>query len=173
MSRFRQFTVASLVALLIISTGIVVGPALVLARQRPGQQRHEARAYSGRTTLALAQQEPGQQQYDASTYSGLRWRMLGPFRGGRVNAVTGVPGQPSTFYFGSVNGGVWKTADSGGTWTPITDGQNIASIGALAVAPRWRVGWQGVAGHGPVEQVSEDGRVFGAERHQHARLRQG
>ncbi len=45
---------------------------------------------------------------DASPYSGLRWRMLGPFRGGRVDAVTGVPGRPNEFYFGAVNGGVWK-----------------------------------------------------------------
>jgi photosystem II stability/assembly factor-like uncharacterized protein len=68
-------------------------------------------------------------------YSGLRWRMLGPFRGGRVNAVAGVPHQPNTFYFGSVGGGVWKTIDTGRTWTPVFDGQNVASIGAIAVAP--------------------------------------
>ncbi len=73
--------------------------------------------------------------YDASLYGGLRWRMLGPFRGGRVNAVTGVPGQPGTFYFGSVGGGVWKTTSAGRTWTPIFDSQPVASIGAIAVAP--------------------------------------
>jgi photosystem II stability/assembly factor-like uncharacterized protein len=72
---------------------------------------------------------------DPSLYGGLRWRMLGPFRGGRVNAVSGVPGQASTFYFGSVGGGVWKTIDSGRTWSPIFDAQNVASIGAIAVAP--------------------------------------
>src|SRR5262249_28338760 len=60
-----------------------------------------------------------QRQYDASLYSGLRWRMIGPFRGGRVNGVTGVPGQPDTFYFGSVGGGVWKSNNSGRTWAPI------------------------------------------------------
>jgi photosystem II stability/assembly factor-like uncharacterized protein len=68
-------------------------------------------------------------------YSGLQWRLLGPFRGGRVNGVTGVPGQPNTFYFGSVGGGVWKTANAGRTWIPIFDTQPIASIGAIAVAP--------------------------------------
>jgi len=76
-----------------------------------------------------------QQQYDANLYSGLRWRMIGPFRGGRVNAVTGVPGQPSTFYFGSVGGGVWKSTNSGRTWIPVFDSQPIASIGAIGVAP--------------------------------------
>src|SRR5437660_6432253 len=68
-------------------------------------------------------------------YSGLEWRMVGPFRAGRVNAVTGVPGQPNTFYFGSVGGGVWKSTNSGRTWNPIFDGQHVASIGAIAVAP--------------------------------------
>ncbi len=75
------------------------------------------------------------QGYDTSLYSGLRWRMLGPHRGGRVDAVTGVPGRPNEFYFGAVNGGVWKTIDAGRVWTPIFDSQPIASIGALAVAP--------------------------------------
>src|SRR4029079_17195238 len=70
-----------------------------------------------------------------NAFSGLHWRMIGPFRGGRVNGVTGVPGHPNTFYFGSVGGGVWKTINAGRTWTPVFDDQQIASIGAVAVAP--------------------------------------
>ena len=65
----------------------------------------------------------------------LRWRMIGPFRGGRVNAVSGVVGQPDTFYFGSVGGGLWKSTNAGRTWTPIFDGTDVASIGAIGVAP--------------------------------------
>src|SRR5258705_547946 len=76
-----------------------------------------------------------QGRIDPSLYSGLRWRMIGPFRGGRVNGVTGVPGQPNVFYMGSVGGGVWKTSNAGRTWIPIFDSQPIASIGAVAVAP--------------------------------------
>ncbi len=68
-------------------------------------------------------------------FSGLSWRMLGPFRGGRVDAVSGVPGRPNEFYFGAVNGGVWKTIDAGRVWEPVFDDQPVASIGALAVAP--------------------------------------
>jgi photosystem II stability/assembly factor-like uncharacterized protein len=71
----------------------------------------------------------------ASLTAGLRWRMLGPFRGGRTDAVTGVPGRPNEFYFGAVNGGVWKSIDAGRVWTPIFDAQPVASIGAIAVAP--------------------------------------
>ncbi|HEY8227509.1 MAG TPA: YCF48-related protein [Pyrinomonadaceae bacterium] len=72
---------------------------------------------------------------DTQYFSALRWRMIGPFRAGRVNAVSGVISEPETFYFGSVGGGVWKTINAGRTWVPIFDSQPIASIGALAVAP--------------------------------------
>jgi photosystem II stability/assembly factor-like uncharacterized protein len=72
---------------------------------------------------------------DPTLFSDLHWRLLGPFRGGRVLAVSGVPGEPEHFYFGSVNGGVWETEDAGRTWRPIFDSQPTGSIGALAVAP--------------------------------------
>jgi photosystem II stability/assembly factor-like uncharacterized protein len=89
--------------------------------------------------LLLAGLQPplasAQRQFELKTSSGLRWRMIGPFRGGRVNGVTGVAGQPTVFYFGSVGGGVWKTINSGRTWTPVFDSQPVASIGAIAVAP--------------------------------------
>jgi photosystem II stability/assembly factor-like uncharacterized protein len=65
---------------------------------------------------------------------GMKWRQIGPFRGGRVVAVSGVPGDPDTWYFGGVAGGVWKTTDVGASWKPVFDDQKIASIGAIAVA---------------------------------------
>ena len=86
-------------------------------------------------TLLLAALSVSAQQVDPGLYSGFRWRMIGPFRAGRVNAVSGVVGQPDTFYFGSVGGGVWKTTNAGRTWTPVFDSSNVASIGAIGVAP--------------------------------------
>ncbi len=71
----------------------------------------------------------------ASYFGGLHYRLIGPFRGGRAIAVSGVPGQPDHFYFGAVDGGVWESTNTGRTWTPIFDSQDIASIGAIAVAP--------------------------------------
>ncbi|MFL6335954.1 MAG: WD40/YVTN/BNR-like repeat-containing protein [Pyrinomonadaceae bacterium] len=65
----------------------------------------------------------------------MRWRMIGPFRGGRTVGATGVPGRPNLFYIGVNNGGVWKTDDAGRTWAPVFDEQPTGSIGALAVAP--------------------------------------
>jgi photosystem II stability/assembly factor-like uncharacterized protein len=79
--------------------------------------------------LALAQRN------GVSAYAALRWRLLGPFRGGRVNGVAGARSEPDTFYFGSVGGGVWKTVNSRRTWAPVFDSQPFASIGAVAVAP--------------------------------------
>jgi photosystem II stability/assembly factor-like uncharacterized protein len=75
------------------------------------------------------------QQYPESMYQEMRWRMIGPFRGGRTRAATGVPGQPNLFYIGAVNGGVWRSDDYGRTWTPIFDQQPTQSIGAITVAP--------------------------------------
>jgi photosystem II stability/assembly factor-like uncharacterized protein len=70
-----------------------------------------------------------------SMYGDLKWRFIGPLRGGRTASITGVADQPNLFYIGAVNGGVWKSDDAGRTWTPIFDNQSTGSIGAIAVAP--------------------------------------
>jgi photosystem II stability/assembly factor-like uncharacterized protein len=80
--------------------------------------------------LALAQET-----YNPALWSGMKYRMIGPYRGGRVTAVTGVPSQPMTFYMGSTGGGVWKTTDAGHSWANVSDGYfSVASMGAIDVS---------------------------------------
>lgn len=83
----------------------------------------------------LAPVTAGAAQFSPQLFSGMHWRNIGPYRGGRSQPVAGVPSQPNVFYFGAVDGGVWKTTDAGLHWYPIFDEQPIASIGAIAVAP--------------------------------------
>src|ERR1700749_2026319 len=72
---------------------------------------------------------------NSSLWSGMKYRMIGPERGGRVTAVTGVPSEPQTFYMGSTGGGVWKTTDAGHSWKNISDGFfAVASMGAIDVS---------------------------------------
>jgi hypothetical protein len=72
--------------------------------------------------------------YDEKFYNGMEWRSIGPFRGGRAAAATGVAGKPNLFYFGATGGGVWKTTDAGNSWSNISDGFFGSSIGAVAVS---------------------------------------
>jgi photosystem II stability/assembly factor-like uncharacterized protein len=74
-------------------------------------------------------------QVDPARFAEMRWRSIGPYRGGRTVAAVGIPSQPGVFYIGVNNGGVWKTTDYGRVWTPLFDDQPSGSIGAIAIAP--------------------------------------
>jgi hypothetical protein len=97
-------------------------------------------------TVVHAQSASGQRVYNPALFKALEWRSIGPYRGGRVTAVAGVPGQPLVYYMGATGGGVWKTEDAGLTWNPITDDfVKTGSVGAIASRPRTRTastsGW--------------------------------
>jgi photosystem II stability/assembly factor-like uncharacterized protein len=85
--------------------------------------------------LLLLANAAAAQPFSETLFSEMRWRMIGPFRGGRTVAASGIPGNTNVFYAAANNGGVWKTTDAGRVWTPIFDDQPTGSIGALAVAP--------------------------------------
>lgn len=76
----------------------------------------------------------GAPQYSEKLFSGMKYRLVGPFRGGRVLAVEGVSGEPNVYYFGGVAGGVWKTTDGGDNWKPLFDKYPVSSIGAIDVS---------------------------------------
>ena len=75
------------------------------------------------------------QTVDPNLYAGMRWRLVGPFRGGKATMASGVPGNPAVYYFGTAGSGVWKTVDGGQVWTCVSDDVRLTGIGAVAVAP--------------------------------------
>jgi hypothetical protein len=75
------------------------------------------------------------QQVNPSSFAELRWRSIGPPRSGYVSAPAGIPGDPTTYYAGLPEGGVWKTTNGGVTWKPVFDAVRVASVGSVAVAP--------------------------------------
>src|SRR5580658_5305495 len=113
--------------------------------------------------LALLAAAPAlAQPVDPNLYAGLRWRLIGPFRGGKATMASGVPGNPAVYYFGTAGSGVWKTVDGGQVWTCVSDSLRLTGIGAVAVAPsRPDTVYVGASAGGPAAGLyrSTDGAV--------------
>lgn len=124
MTRIHWLTRAAIAAPVLLLTVLLVSTDTMVAGPAGGDAVRAAQ-----TSAAPAG------SVDPALLKGLTYRLVGPSRGGRVTAVTGVPSQPTTFYMGVASGGVFRTTDNGATWTPITDGQiPLGSIGSIAVA---------------------------------------
>ncbi|WP_436516124.1 WD40/YVTN/BNR-like repeat-containing protein [Ekhidna sp. To15] len=91
-------------------------------------------AFDGTAQRRKSKASSNTKSYNSKLYDGIQWRNIGPFRGGRSAAVTGVPGKPNLYYMGATGGGVWRTKDAGSTWENISDGFFGGSIGAVAVS---------------------------------------
>src|ERR1044071_4914519 len=96
--------------------------SLAVAATLPAQPTGPTRPHQQPTVAAVRSTAPMMAQVDTTVFRGLRYRMVGPNRGGRVTTVTGVPSQPKTFYMGVASGGLFRTTDGGARWYPITDG---------------------------------------------------
>src|ERR1043166_8473739 len=107
------------------------------AKKAASSGETQEKTKEGAKTDTAEKSNEGDQEEAKGPWHGLTWRLIGPYRGGRVLAVSGVMGDPHTYYFGGTGGGVWKSTDGGLSWRPMTDKvKDMApSIGAVAVAP--------------------------------------
>ena len=115
-----------------VQSGMVAGLAAVVLASPLAQTRSAA---TRPAPIVAARQAPMMTAVDPALFKGMKYRLVGPSRGGRVTAVTGVPSQPRTFYMGVASGGLFRTTDGGANWVPISDGKiPVGSMGAIAVA---------------------------------------
>jgi photosystem II stability/assembly factor-like uncharacterized protein len=139
-SAFQRFFATLLSVLLLAGLGLSQQPEKKSKAPNEGRAGKAASTATPQASPAAAESSgaaASDEEEAKGPWHGLTWRLVGPFRGGRVLAVTGVIGDPHIYYFGGVAGGVWKSTDGGLTWRPMTDKVKdmSPSIGAIAVAP--------------------------------------
>src|SRR5579864_3134131 len=128
-ARDFRFSYLFLISLVLLA---LAAPSVAQRSSKKKNTGEQSASSTAQTTAAPADQ--AKKEEEDPLFKGLTWRQVGPFRGGRVLAVSGAVGEPDTYYFGGVGGGVWKTTDGGISWTPMSDKEKFDSIGAIAVA---------------------------------------
>jgi len=128
---------------LIVAVVFALVATVTLCSPAPAQTKADKKqaksADSAQTTAASASAESGStksedEKAEEKPFKGMKYRLIGPFRGGRSLTAAGVPGDPNTYYFGATGGGVWKSSDGAMTWTSVFDKEGSGSIGSIAVA---------------------------------------
>ncbi len=110
-------------------------PSWVLSQTKSGPDSKPKAEPSADQTSTSAQESTAKNNNEDPLFKGMKYRVIGPFRGGRSLTASGIAGDPTTYYFGATGGGVWKTTDGAVTWTPVFDKQAVSAIGSLAIAP--------------------------------------
>lgn len=121
-------------ALLVI---LVSGPQIAVAQKRAEKQNPSPAAQANKSATAAEEATGSDEDKDKKedpTFKGMKYRLIGPFRGGRSLTASGIPGDPTTYYFGGTGGGVWKSTDGAFTWKSVFDKEGTSSIGSLAVS---------------------------------------
>src|SRR2546430_16723568 len=114
---------------------IVLFASFAISQQRESNVKKQAEQSAATQTSAQATEEAKQDKNEGDPrFKGMKYRAIGPFRGGRSLTASGIPGDPTTYYFGPAGGGVWKSTDGATSWSPVFDKDGAPSIGSLAVA---------------------------------------
>jgi photosystem II stability/assembly factor-like uncharacterized protein len=118
---------------------LLLSPSPALAQTKPERQSKAAKSAekTPQSTNAADQKSPTEEEStrpEDKLFKGMKYRLIGPFRGGRSLTASGIPGDPTTYYFGATGGGVWKSTDGAISWSPVFDKEGTGSIGSLAVA---------------------------------------
>src|SRR5579863_1116188 len=141
MGPYRFGRIGSFVARMVLVIAVSISFAsVVLAQAKPERQSKAVKpAQAAQTSQPAAAGDadaakPEDAKPEEKAFKGMHYRMIGPFRGGRSLTAAGIPGDPTTYYFGSTGGGVWKSTDGAMTWSPVFDKEGSGDIGSLAVA---------------------------------------
>ena len=140
---FRK--IASLVLRVLVAiTVLFLVSAVAIGQTKPERQSKATKASEAKPASSTSQAEAKSSDADNEEsesakpedkpFKGMKYRLIGPFRGGRSLTAAGIPGDPTTYYFGSTGGGVWKSSDGAMTWSPIFDKEGTSAIGSLAVS---------------------------------------